>query len=56
MTLLCQLSRSVLKHHQEQRSKEVKAEKEETGRLRRIASSIAKEVKQFWANVEKVNF
>lgn len=50
------LSRAVLKHHQELKSKEVKAEKEETVRLRRIASSIAREVKQFWANVEKVNF
>jgi hypothetical protein len=50
------LSRAVLKHHQELKSKEVKAEKEETVRLRRIASSIAREVKQFWANVEKVPF
>lgn len=48
------LSRAVLKYHQEQRSKEVKAEKEESVRLRKIAASIAKEIKQFWGSVEKV--
>ena len=28
--------------------------KEETNRLRKIASTIAKDVKQFWSNIEKV--
>jgi len=32
----------------------VKAEKEESVRLRKIAASIAKEIKQFWSSVEKV--
>lgn len=54
--LFSQLSRAVLKYHQEQRSKEVKAEKEESVRLRKIAASIAKEIKQFWGSVEKVFF
>ena len=49
-----QISRAVLKYHQEQKSKEVKAEKEESVRLRKIAASIAKEIKQFWSSVEKV--
>ena len=44
----------MLKYHQEQKSKEVKAEKEESVRLRKIATSIAKEIKQFWSSVEKV--
>ena len=44
----------MLKYHQEQKSKEVKAEKEESVRLRKIAASIAKEIKQFWSSVEKV--
>ena len=34
--------------------KEQRAKKEESARLRRIAASIAKEVKQFWQSVEKV--
>ncbi|XP_068750575.1 helicase domino-like isoform X1 [Montipora capricornis] len=48
------ISRAVLKYHQEQKSKEVKAEKEESVRLKKIAASIAKEIKQFWSSVEKV--
>lgn len=51
---LLQISRAVLKYHQEQKSKEVKAEKEESVRLRKIAASISKEIKQFWSSVEKV--
>ena len=43
-----------MKYHQEQKSKEVKAEKEESVRLKKIAASISKEIKQFWASVEKV--
>uniref|UniRef100_H3AHV5 Snf2 related CREBBP activator protein n=1 Tax=Latimeria chalumnae TaxID=7897 RepID=H3AHV5_LATCH len=44
----------VIRHHEEQRQKEERAKREEQAKLRRIASSIAKEVKQFWTNVEKV--
>ena len=32
-----------------------KAEKNEELRLKKIASAIAKEVKNFWANIEKVS-
>nr|XP_006000939.1 PREDICTED: helicase SRCAP [Latimeria chalumnae] len=46
--------RMVIRHHEEQRQKEERAKREEQAKLRRIASSIAKEVKQFWTNVEKV--
>ncbi|XP_029462674.1 LOW QUALITY PROTEIN: helicase SRCAP [Rhinatrema bivittatum] len=46
--------RMVIRHHEEQKQKEEKAKREEQAKLRRIASSIAKEVRQFWANVEKV--
>lgn len=52
--LILQISRAVLKYHQEQKSKEVKAEKEESVRLKKIAASISKEIKQFWSSVEKV--
>lgn len=44
----------VIRHHEEQKQKEERAKREEQAKLRRIASSIAKEVKQFWSNVEKV--
>ena len=43
-----------MKYHQDKKMKEQRAKKEESARLRRIASSIAKEVKQFWQSVEKV--
>ncbi|XP_030066671.1 helicase SRCAP, partial [Microcaecilia unicolor] len=46
--------RMVIRHHEEQKQKEEKAKREEQAKLRRIASSIAKEVRMFWANVEKV--
>ncbi|KAF7238749.1 Helicase domino, partial [Varanus komodoensis] len=46
--------RMVIRHHEEQKQKEERAKREEQAKLRRIASSIAKEVKQFWTNVEKV--
>ncbi|XP_039620982.1 helicase SRCAP isoform X2 [Polypterus senegalus] len=46
--------RMVMRHHEELRQKEEKAKRDEQAKLRRIASSIAKEVKTFWSNVEKV--
>ncbi|XP_078064879.1 helicase SRCAP-like, partial [Mustelus asterias] len=48
------VARTVLRFHEEQRQKEERAKREEQAKLRRIASTIAKEVKQFWTNVEKV--
>ncbi|XP_065118886.2 uncharacterized protein srcap isoform X4 [Paramisgurnus dabryanus] len=46
--------RMVMRHHEELRQKEERAKREEQAKLRRVASSIAKEVKAFWNNVEKV--
>ena len=48
------IARAVEKYHQDQASREERAIKEENNRLRKIASTIAKDVKQFWANIEKV--
>lgn len=44
----------VIRHHEEQRQKEERARREEQAKLRRIASTMAKDVRQFWSNVEKV--
>ncbi|MBN3315106.1 SRCAP Helicase, partial [Atractosteus spatula] len=46
--------RMVMRHHEELRQKEERARREEQAKLRRIASSIAKEVRAFWSSVEKV--
>lgn len=46
----------VMRHHEELRQKEERAKREEHAKLRRIATSIAKEVRAFWSNVEKVRF
>ncbi|XP_049759165.1 helicase SRCAP isoform X2 [Elephas maximus indicus] len=46
--------RMVIRHHEEQRQKEERARREEQAKLRRIASAMAKDVRQFWSNVEKV--
>ena len=51
---LLQLSRSVAHYHKENHMQQVKSEKEELARLRKIASSIAKEVKHFWESIRKV--
>ena len=51
---LFQLAKMVSKHFQEQEQKEQKAEEEEGKKLKRIASQIAKYVKEFWSNIEKV--
>eukprot|EP00112_Aurelia_sp_Birch-Aquarium-sp1_P012590 Seg2648.3 transcript_id=Seg2648.3/GoldUCD/mRNA.D3Y31 product="Helicase swr1" protein_id=Seg2648.3/GoldUCD/D3Y31 len=48
------ISKSVMKYHQDKRMKEQRVKKEESARLKRIASSIAKEMKTFWQSVEKV--
>ncbi|XP_069057791.1 helicase SRCAP [Pleurodeles waltl] len=46
--------RMVIRHHEDLKQKEEKAKREEQAKLRRIASLVAKEVRQFWTNVEKV--
>ncbi|KAG7280653.1 hypothetical protein CRUP_023272, partial [Coryphaenoides rupestris] len=46
--------RMVMRHHEELRQKEEKAKRDEHAKVRRIASSIAKEVRAFWSSVEKV--
>uniref|UniRef100_H3CXJ7 Snf2-related CREBBP activator protein n=1 Tax=Tetraodon nigroviridis TaxID=99883 RepID=H3CXJ7_TETNG len=46
--------RMVMRHHEEVRQKEEKAKRDEHAKIRRVASSIAKEVRAFWSNVEKV--
>uniref|UniRef100_A0A671KE69 Helicase SRCAP-like n=1 Tax=Sinocyclocheilus anshuiensis TaxID=1608454 RepID=A0A671KE69_9TELE len=43
-----------MRHHEELRQKEERAKREEQAKLRRVASSIAKEVRAFWSSVEKV--
>ena len=52
--VLSQLSRSMMRHHVEQSTMAQRSEKEEHQRLRKIASSIAKEIKHFWESVRKV--
>ncbi|XP_076367380.1 domino helicase isoform X3 [Tachypleus tridentatus] len=47
-------AKMVVKYHQERQMKAEKAEKEELQRLKRIAGQVAKEIKQFWANIEKL--
>lgn len=53
-SLFPQVVRMVIRHHEEQRQKEERARREEQAKLRRIASTMAKDVRQFWSNVEKV--
>ena len=43
-----------MKYHQDKAIQEKKLKREETARLKRIASGIAKEVKTFWQQIEKV--
>lgn len=47
-------ARMIMKYHEDKKSQVQKAEKENLNRLRKIASSIAKEVRQFWASAEKL--
>uniref|UniRef100_A0A8C6TNZ7 Snf2-related CREBBP activator protein n=1 Tax=Neogobius melanostomus TaxID=47308 RepID=A0A8C6TNZ7_9GOBI len=46
--------RMVMRHHEELRQKEEKAKRDEHAKIRKVAASIAKEVKAFWSSVEKV--
>jgi len=44
----------VTKHFQELQQRELRAEREDVMKLKRIASSVAKMVREFWSNIEKV--
>lgn len=48
------IARMIVRHFQDQQQKEMKAGREDALKLRRIASNIAKAVKEFWSNIEKV--
>ena len=50
-----QVARMVSKYFQEQQQKELKAERDDAQKLKRIAGSMAKMVREFWANIEKVD-
>lgn len=43
-----------MKYHQDKEMRKQRAEKEEQQRLRRICTTLAKEVKQFWSQIDKV--
>lgn len=49
-------ARMVQKYFQEKAIQAQKVEKVEEIRLKKLAGSVAKEIKTFWANVEKVNY
>jgi len=44
----------VARHFQDVQQREMKAEREDALKVRRIASSIGKMVREFWTNIEKV--
>ncbi|XP_067010530.2 helicase domino [Anabrus simplex] len=48
------VSRNILKYHQEKLQRQQKEQKDHDQRLRRIASFMAREIKNFWGNVEKL--
>ncbi|XP_039253757.2 helicase domino-like [Styela clava] len=48
------LVRTVAAYHKEQHDKVRRAEKEEQNRLRRIASTMAREIRTFWGSIGKV--
>ena len=50
-----QLCRTISRHHQEKEVVEHRAQKDELQRLRKIASTMAKEVKHFWDSIQKVS-
>jgi E1A-binding protein p400 len=47
-------ARMVMKYHSDKKCHAERAEKEEYLRLRKIASNISKQIKQFWSDIEKV--
>ncbi|XP_041347993.1 helicase SRCAP-like isoform X2 [Gigantopelta aegis] len=48
------ISNMVSKHFRELEQKELKAEKEEAQKLKKIAGQMTKIIKEFWTNIEKV--
>ena len=50
-----QVARMVTKHFQELQQRELRAEREDVMKMKRIASSVAKMVREFWCNIEKVS-
>lgn len=44
----------VANYFKDQEQKELRAEKEEAVKLKKIASHMAKMVREFWTNIEKV--
>ena len=47
-------AKMVMKYHSDKKSSVEKAEREELTRMKKIASNIAKQIRQFWSDVEKV--
>ncbi|CAK8680534.1 unnamed protein product [Clavelina lepadiformis] len=47
--------RMVAGYHKDVQERERKAEREEQQKLRRIASSVARQIRLFWSDIEKVN-
>jgi len=45
----------VTKYFQEQHQRELRAEREDVQKMRRVASTVAKMVREFWTNIEKVS-
>ena len=54
MIFVIQISRMIMRYHQDRMDDEKRAEKEEGTRLRRIAGQLAKQIKDFWSSIEKV--
>lgn len=52
---MLQIAKMVQKHFQDIEQRELKAEKEEGMKLKRIAGQMAKMIKEFWSNIEKVS-
>jgi len=45
----------VTKHFQELQQRELRAEREDVLKMKRIASAVARMVREFWSNIEKVS-
>ncbi|XP_067910706.1 E1A-binding protein p400 isoform X4 [Heterodontus francisci] len=54
MGIAKKLARTVVRHHEEQKLNEERARREEHAKLRRKAALVARDVLQFWCNIEKV--
>lgn len=50
-----QVAKMVSKYFQDLEQREIRAEKEEALKLKKIASQMAKQVREFWSNIEKVS-